>query len=64
MFLNSRSVYESFGTSAQTDDVFLDFKKAFDGVAHNDLQVRLWYFGIIGDIWNGLGDTLLPECNV
>ena len=42
IFLNSG--YELIGTSAQTDVVYLDFKKAFDIVAL--LLVKLWSFGI------------------
>ena len=49
IFLNS--VYESFGTSAQTDVICLDFRKAFDSVAHNELLVKLWSFGVTGNIW-------------
>ena len=32
--------------------IFLDFKKAFDGVSHNELLVKLWHFGITGDLWH------------
>ena len=45
------SVYESFSTRTQSDVIYLDFKKAFDSVAHNELLIKLWSFGIQGNLW-------------
>ena len=49
LFVNS--ICESFSSMSQTDVIYLDFKKAFDSVAQNELLVKLWSFGITGNLW-------------
>ena len=41
------------------DVVYLDFKKAFDSASHNELLVKLWSFGITGNLWNWFKGYLL-----
>ena len=36
---------------SQTDVIYLDFRKAFDLVAHNKLLYKIWIFGITGNLW-------------
>jgi hypothetical protein len=44
-------IQDSFSSNSQTDVIYLDFKKAFDSVSHNELLVNIWSFGITGNLW-------------
>ena len=48
-------------SSGCTDVVYLDFKKAFDSVTHNELLFKLWTFGITGNVWNWFRGYLLSR---
>ena len=46
----------------QTDVVYLDFRKAFDSVAHKELLFKLWNFGITGNLWRWFEAYLSDRC--
>ena len=46
-------------SSGCTDVVYLDFKKAYNSVAHNELLFKLWTFGITGNLWKWFRGYLL-----
>ena len=52
VFLNN--VYTATSSNLQTDTVYLDFKKAFDRVPHNELLFKLLSIGITGNTWRWL----------
>ena len=49
LFLNY--IYHSISDGCQHDVIYLDFRKAFDSVPHNNLLCKLWSFGITGKLW-------------
>ena len=58
-FLRGRSTLQQlliffnilFSCPSQSDVIYLDFRKAFDSVAHNELLYKIWKFGIAGNLW-------------
>ena len=48
----------------EIDTIYIDFRKAFDSVPHNELLVKLWNIGITGTLWSWLNSYLSnkPQC--
>ena len=44
-------IYHSIASGHQHDVIYLDFRKAFDSVPHNDLLIKLWSLSITGKLW-------------
>ena len=46
------SIYEAVDNRNQVDVLYLDFRKAFDSVPHQELLYKLWQMGITGSLWS------------
>lgn len=44
-------IYKNIENRKSSDIIYLDFKKAFDTVSHNELLYKLWLTGITGPLW-------------
>ena len=42
----------------EIDDIYIDFRKAFDSVPHNELLIKLWNMGITGTLWRWFASYL------
>ena len=51
-------VHLSLNNNASCDVIYLDFKKAFDSVSHNELLIKLWNIGITGNMWYWIREYL------
>ena len=51
-------VNEIINSHSPVEVIYLDFKKAFDSVAHHELLHKLWNFGITGNVWYWLKNYL------
>ena len=51
-------VHLSLNNNASCDVIYLDFKKAFYSVPHNELLIKLWNIGITGNLWHWIREYL------
>ncbi len=51
-------VTTALDSKAQVDDIYMDFKKAFDKVSHSGLLVKLKSLGVDGNAWKWLREYL------
>ena len=49
LFVNN--ILEAKAHSINIDVLYLDYKKVFDSVPHNELLYKLWKYDITGDLW-------------
>ena len=60
LFLSN--VHDTLNRNAHCNVIYLDFRKAFDSVPHNELLLKLWNTGITGSIWSWLKEYLSNRC--
>jgi sarcosine oxidase/L-pipecolate oxidase len=51
LLLSFSSIFKSCDQGRSTDQIFLDFRKAFDSIPHSILLYKLWAVGITGPLW-------------
>ena len=51
-------VHQSLNCNSNCDVIYLDFRKAFDSVPHNELLIKLWSIGITGNCWYWIKEYL------
>ena len=54
-------VMKGFDSGHDSDMIYLDFRKAFDSVAHKELLFKLWRIGITGPLWSWFDNYLLDR---
>ena len=59
LLLSFSSIINGCEQGYPTDQIFLDFRKAFDSVSHSILLYKLWAFGITGPLWQWFRGYLL-----
>ena len=58
LLLFLHKVHQSLNCNSNCDVIYLDFRKAFDSVPHNELLIKLWSIGITGNCWYWIKEYL------
>lgn len=58
LLLFLHKVHQSLNNKENCDVIYLDFRKAFDSVPHNELLTKLWTIGITGNCWYWIREYL------
>lgn len=45
------SIQSNLDSKTQVDVIYMDFRKAFDSVAHVELLLKLWNISFMGKLW-------------
>ena len=52
------NIHSALNNRSQCDVIYLDFKKAFDSVPHQELLLKLWEVGVVGNLWRWFREYL------
>ena len=52
------NVLNALNNHPKCDIIYLDFKKAFDSVPHQELLLKLWKVGVVGSLWRWFREYL------
>lgn len=52
------NVHRALNNCHQCDVIYLDLKKAFDSVPHQELLLKLWKAGVVGSLWRWFREYL------
>ena len=52
------NVHHALNNCPKCDVIYLDFKKAFDSVPHQELLLKLWKVGVVGSLWRWFREYL------
>ena len=52
------NILGALNNCSRCDIVYLDFKKAFDSVPHQELLLKLWEVGVVGSLWRWFREYL------
>ena len=52
------NILDALNNCSKCDIIYLDFKKAFNSVPHQELLLKLWKIGVVGSLWRWFREYL------